>query len=69
MRRETKLLPCPFCGKKPNVEWDSFYRNYIVQCVGKCWVHPVARGATEKKSSSAIRRWNTRAAAKRKESR
>ena len=58
---ETALLPCPFCGSKPDVEpWHGGAKTKIrVGCVDEtCSVQPCCTGQTE---AAGRIRWNRRA--------
>lgn len=54
--KETKLLPCPFCGKPPK-RWKA-HAHYGIECRNpNCGVSANAWGRTE---PAAARRWNRR---------
>ena len=60
MKKQSKPLPCPFCGRKPRVIIYHEMRpdQVIVGCqTNECAVNPWVLGATREE---AIERWNIR---------
>ena len=59
MKNNTKPLPCPFCGKLPEVEhWSDLGCKDKVSCYNsECWARPSVSAWIDEE---AIERWNIR---------
>ena len=57
--KTTELQPCPFCGSKPEITFESWNHYYWLTCCNiKCGVNPQTNQYTKK--SVAIAAWNRR---------
>ena len=58
----TKLKPCPFCGKQPNIEQNNSTKKYWIHCDNpKCRIQPCGDMHTSR--SVVVREWNRRSVA------
>lgn len=58
---ESKLLPCPFCGEWPEIEYGSA-RDTIQCCNNMCPAYsPISYVKIEDDRKKAYKKWNTRA--------
>lgn len=59
-----KLLPCPFCGENPEIEYGSA-RDFIQCCNNMCPAHsPITYVKFEDDRKKAYKKWNTRTPSK-----
>jgi len=57
-KEKPKLLPCPFCGRKPKVRRWKEKRNVIVAVWCPCPLVPIAYRKNDRITAERI--WNTR---------
>lgn len=61
---ENKLLPCPFCGRKAQIEYERNWQNkyiYYVRCItSNCYGHAIKPAFFDNKEQ-AVKSWNRRA--------
>ena len=54
---QSKILPCPFCGKQAQKYEDDYDGKFYVCCIGYCGGYVMS----DESMDDAVKRWNSRA--------
>lgn len=49
-------LPCPMCGRKPEIDWSVFGGQYVVSCTSDNGDHRLS--VLDEDMNAAIKKWN-----------